>query len=138
MPKKSTRQNKSEKWPEISPRSNYNTIVRTLRLFTAVLILALWAGVAAFAEDAGITLTQMQQVTEILQKSYGTAPDPTKFDLQNTDYTTLDGLVGDTTTEFGESEKMVTKALFAFGASMDSVTGPTTTWDILTGAIPIR
>ncbi|MBE0541708.1 MAG: hypothetical protein IH623_10020 [Verrucomicrobia bacterium] len=110
-------------------------------------ILSLWllAG-AVFAQSAipadgrAITPQLANEVAQIIRGQYGVPPnlDETVLDLQNTNYFSLENVVsGDANTDFGQSQRLMVKSLFAFGASLENASF-STTMSMFSSALPLK
>jgi len=99
--------------------------VKTLRAI-AFAILLFRAGIPTAhaqtiqADGGAITPQMANDVAAILRGQYGTSTiDESAFNLQGSNYVSLEGLVGTgPNADFGNSQRMVVRSLFAFGASM--------------------
>lgn len=78
-------------------------------------------------------------VAAILRGQYGSSTiDESAFSLQGSNYVTLEGLVGTSpNADFGNSQRMVVRSLFAFGASMENATFSSIA-NMYKGAIPLK
>ena len=99
-----------------------------MKRLAAILFAAVLYGAPAFAStlqanDKGITPELANEVAQIIRGEYQmNTPTDDQFALDpNRDYTTLEGMLGsDPNNEFGSSQRLMVRSLFAFGASMDN------------------
>lgn len=88
----------------------------------------------------GLTPQMAQDIAATLRGDYGTPPalDGTVLNLQTTDYKSLDDYVGNgTLAEYGQSQRLVVRSLFAFGASMDNASFQSVR-DLLCTGVPME
>jgi hypothetical protein len=92
------------------------------------------------ADGRAISPELANEVAQIIRGQYGTPPnlDETVLDLQSTNYFSLENVVGgDGSTDFGQSQRLMVKSLFAFGASMENASF-SATLSMFSSALPLK
>lgn len=92
------------------------------------------------AGGGAITPELANEVAQIIRGQYGLPPDldETVIDLQNTNYFSLENIVGGGAgADFGQSQRLMVRSLFAFGASLENAS-LSTTMNMFRGALPLK